>query len=128
MSISEPCFVVTSAAYTGLAQYLGDHENADKLNPIHFGGAQDVRIHTYGFDPASAWYRCIVESQSHIDDAIAKADVLDVAARCIEGRPDIRAFLLECTNLSPWKKLLKEKYRRSVFDLIDSLEWVAKGY
>ena len=45
-------------------------------------------------------------------------------AHTLQSRtPDLDLLLLECTNLSPFKRDLRQSTRLPVFDLVDALMW-----
>jgi len=98
--------------------------DANKLGPIHFNGALDHNISIHGLNPSGKWYQCIANNNTSIDEQAAKQEALDVAARCVAAEPETRALLIECTNLSPWKKQMRQQLGLPVFDLVDALEWI----
>lgn len=73
-------------------------------------------------------YRCISNDLGWFDEQLARLDTMDAAQRCVDENSEIQAFILECTNLSPWKNQIKSKFELPVFDLVDALEWVDNSY
>ncbi len=98
-----------------------------KLGPIHFGGMLDQKISVHGLPPTSSYRKAIASDGDSLDKEAARRDSIDVAARCLDHRPDTSLFLIECTNLSPWKNQIRSQFERPVFDLVDALEWIDKS-
>lgn len=98
-----------------------------KLGPIHFGGRPGQNIAIQGLSPTSSYRKTIATDSKNLDREAAQRDSIEVAARCLEYRPDTDLFLIECTNLSPWKKQIRAQFGRPVFDLVDALEWVDRS-
>ena len=41
---------------------------------------------------------------------------------------NIDVIVIECTNISPYKKAIAERSGLPVFDLVDALQWVVNSY
>jgi Asp/Glu/hydantoin racemase len=54
-----------------------------------------------------------------LDTLGVEREVLRVAEDLLQNEPDIGAILVECTNLSPYSRALREKLRFPLFDVID---------
>ena len=65
----------------------------------------------------------IAEDHINLDRTRALTDTLDCANRLLTRWPATRALLLECTNLSPYKKELRHHMCLPVYDLIDAIHW-----
>ncbi|MGI9317865.1 MAG: hypothetical protein ACR2QW_11060 [bacterium] len=98
-----------------------------KLGAIHFGGELDQFIAIHGLSTDSNYRQVIAADNETLDPELAQQEVMNVAARCIDHRPETDLILIECTNLSPWKKQIKTRFGLPVFDLVDALEWVDKS-
>ena len=101
--------------------------DANKLGPRHFQNHLDEHISIHGLDQNSHWYQCISSSSTEMDADTAGADSIQVAEDCLNKAPQTKVLLLECTNLSPWKSAIKKQFHLPVFDLIDTLEWIASS-
>jgi hypothetical protein len=51
----------------------------------------------------------------------------DLARDFVERHPDIRALVLECTNLPPFAATIQQACRRPVFDVVTLLMWAHAG-
>jgi len=45
----------------------------------------------------------------------------------IESKPDTRAIVLECTNLSPYKNAIREQFAIAVYDIVDAVHWLLES-
>ncbi len=66
-------------------------------------------------------YGCIRDDLRTLDPVRAADEVLHCASRLVETIPSIDLFLIECTNISPYKESLRETFNRPVFDLVDAI-------
>ena len=98
-----------------------------KLGPDHFAGEFDSSITVHGLSPSSSYRLAIASNAENIDPESACLETIDVATRCIEQQPDTAIFLIECTNLSPWKSQIRSQFGLPVFDLVDALEWIDRS-
>ncbi len=96
-----------------------------KLESSHFCGTLDEHIVIEGIPRNGHLYQCIKNDLPAIDENVASAEVVECAKSALSRQPDIDAFLLECTNLSPFKRQLQTLFGRPVFDLVGALSWVA---
>lgn len=102
-----------------------------RLAPVHFGpwldedGAANVVIE--GIEAGRELHRVISEDRPELDREAAEADVLDAGHRLMARDPEIAALLLECTNLSPYRRALAAALGRPVYDLSRAIAWVAAG-
>ena len=95
-----------------------------KLGPAHFAGESDSFISIHGLSPSSSYRNAIATDAEYIDQEAARIETIEVAERCIDRQPDTTLFLIECTNLSPWKNQIRSQFGLPVFDLVDALEWI----
>lgn len=62
-----------------------------------------------------------------IDSGLATADLLAAGRRLLAAAPDLRAIVLECTNLPPYAGALSAAVGLPVFGFLDWLDAVARG-
>ncbi len=91
-----------------------NHEHLQNQAPVAIEG---LRVHDS--------LRCTIESDlESLDRQQAEAEVRDALIRLLQQQPNLRAVLLECTNLSPYKQVLRSEFGLSVFDLVDAVHWM----
>lgn len=99
--------------------------NRDTLNHNHFGSIQPGYIE--GLQPADSLRRVIEQDLPELDTARAEKEVLAACSRLIESKPDTRAIVLECTNLSPYKNAIREQFAIAVYDIVDAVHWLLES-
>jgi len=72
-----------------------------------------------GVAEGTEFSRVILGNQPTGDMAQIGRDVVDAAVRLVARAPDIRAIVLECTNMPPYREEIARRTGRPVFDLID---------
>jgi len=76
-----------------------------------------------GLQPSDTLRQTIAGDSSTLDRHKALKEVCNCAARLLTQWPATRALVLECTNLSPYKRELRRHTGRPVYDLIDAIHW-----
>jgi len=101
--------------------------NAGALRPEHLtsvgiGGLQGLRI--LGLEPCIEWQRMFSRPDMEIDLEKIEQEVLGVAITALGAHPKIRAFVLECTDLPPYSKVIRQRTGLPVFDFITMTNYV----
>lgn len=99
--------------------------NRDTLNHNHFGSTQPGCIE--GLQPADTLRQVIEQDLTQLDEAMAEKEVLAACSRLIKSKPDTRAIILECTNLSPYKQAIREQFAIAVYDIVDAVHWLLES-
>ena len=70
-----------------------------------------------GLPPTTHLRQVIANDLPDLDPALAEAEILQLVDElCAEYR--VRALLLECTNLPPYKAAIKARFGLEVFDIL----------
>ena len=101
--------------------------NSQSLQPVHFNGHYDSQIHIAGVEQGQELFPVISENRETLDPARAEADLVEAALALQARQPDIRAILLECTNLPPYKKAVQAATGLPVYDLISAIHWIMEA-
>ena len=72
-------------------------------------------------------FGCISHDLPTLDSERAKEEVLQCASTMIEAELAVDLFLIECTNISPFKESLRAAFGLPVFDLVDALRETASA-
>lgn len=97
--------------------------DASKLNEKHFCGyySNDVVI---GEIPKNGeLYKTIKEDLSTLNKEQAEEEVIASALKLLEENKNIKAIILECTNLSPYIDAVKTNTKLPVFDIVQAINW-----
>lgn len=106
--------------------------NASSLGERHFLGAgvtpSDLaRVVPIGLERTKHFYSVIIGSDGPLDVAQAGAEVVAECLRALDGDRPIAAFVLECTNLPPYARAIREATGRPVWDTVSLINWLQYG-
>jgi hypothetical protein len=88
----------------------------EHLNAVGIHSTQG--LHILGLERCGEWQRIFDQPHEAIDLQKIEEEVLGVAAAALEAHPKIRAFVLECTDLPPYSKAIRQRTGLPVFDFI----------
>lgn len=99
----------------------------DSLSTAHLTAA-GVPLETpiAGMD-GTAFAVSILENQTTLDVETARRDMVHKAKQLVQGRPDIGALILECTNMVPYANDIAAATGRPVFSIYTYLRWFHAG-
>jgi len=110
-------FILSSSGSKKLAVITASKQ---ALKPEHFVavGQEDMgRIEIYGMDEQPEWSKIhLTPDQPLSIDTVAK-EVVSTAVTAQKEIPDLGAILLECTDLPPFAKAIRDSIQIPVFDL-----------
>ncbi len=102
--------------------------SAASLTAAHLaaaGVAPDTIVR--GTDEGQEFSRVIIEDEIEMDVARAEADIVEAGAAMVAGHPEIGAILLECTNMVPYAKALRNRVGLPVFSIYSFVAWFQAG-
>ena len=76
-----------------------------------------------GLAASSHLKQVIADDLPRLDQRRAEAEIIDLVAGLMAQRP-VRALLLECTNLPPYKAALKKNFDIEIFDVLTQIHLV----
>jgi Asp/Glu/hydantoin racemase len=101
---------------------------AASLTPEHLAAA-GVALDTpvVGTDGGRKFSRALLGNELQLDLAQAEADVLAAGDELIARHPEVGAVLLECTNMCPYARSLRDRLGLPVFDMVSFVTWFHGG-
>jgi Asp/Glu/hydantoin racemase len=101
---------------------------AASLTPEHLAAA-GVALDTpvVGTEGGGEFTRALLGNEPQLDVAQAEADILAAGDELVTRHPDIGAVLLECTNMCPYARALRERLGLPVFDMVSFVTWFHGG-
>lgn len=110
----------------GGAEHLGVLTfDKTKLNTRHLADSMPGAIE--GLDSNDTLKHTIAQDLPHLDKTAALREVLAASNRLMLRKPALRAIILECTNLSPYKKELRSHTGIPVYDIVDAVHWLLEA-
>ncbi|KEJ92117.1 hypothetical protein JS73_07815 [Synergistes jonesii] len=100
--------------------------NGKLLTERHFRGAgiENIPKVVYGMEDSPHFARPIRENTCELDVDGARADHMATARKMCRENPDVRAIVLECTNMPPYADDIREATGLPVFDITDLTKFV----
>ena len=84
-----------------------------------------MHVKVFGLENAKEWSKIFDKPNERFDmDAVAD-EIVGVARQAVEENPDIKAIVLECTDLPPYSKRISKELNIPVFDFISMIGYVA---
>ena len=100
---------------------------AGALRPQHFsavGIASREGLVICGLEECKAWNRIFLAPDDDVDLEAIEREVLGTALQALERHPNIRAFVLECTDLPPFSGAIRRHTGLPVFDFITMVNYL----
>jgi Asp/Glu/hydantoin racemase len=98
------------------------------LTPAHLeaaGAPADTPV--IGTDGGREFSRVILDDEVEMNVAACERDILDAGAEMVRGHPEVGAILLECTNMCPHARALRDRTGLPVFDMVSFVTWFQGG-
>jgi Asp/Glu/hydantoin racemase len=103
--------------------------SAASLTPAHLeaaGVAADTPV--AGTENGREFFRVLIRAEKEdMDVALAAQDILDAGHDLLARHPEVGAIVLECTNMPPYARALREALGVPVFDIYTLASWLQGG-
>jgi Asp/Glu/hydantoin racemase len=96
---------------------------ADHLKAIGVSAA----IPIVGTENGREFSRAIIDDEGELDVAAAEQDILDAGDELLRRHPDVGAIVLECTNMVPYARALRDRLNLPVYDIYSFVNWFHAG-
>jgi len=80
-----------------------------------------------GTDDGREFTRVLLGNELELDVDAAERDILDAGDRLVARHPEVGAVLLECTNMCPYARALRDRLGLPVFDMVSFVIWFHGG-
>lgn len=102
--------------------------SAASLTPEHLSAiGVDPSVPVVGTDGGREFSRAIIGNEPQMDIAAAEQDILDAGDTLVARHPEVGAVLLECTNMVPYARALRDRLRLPVYDIYSFVTWFHAG-
>jgi Asp/Glu/hydantoin racemase len=102
--------------------------NAAALSPAHLRAiGVDPSLPIVGTERGREFTRVMLGNEPSMDVAAAEKDILDAGGELLSGNPNVGAILLECTNMVPYARALRDRYGLPVYDIYSFMSWFHAG-
>ncbi|MFC4559854.1 aspartate/glutamate racemase family protein [Virgibacillus kekensis] len=98
----------------------------ESLTDEHF---KNINVHrtmiaVEGMDNMRAFTEAIITQTAQLDEKAVTDELKQATSRLMSTNPDVRAIVLECTNMPPYKKIIKQTAGVPVFDINTLVSYV----
>lgn len=87
----------------------------------------DAPIVVGGMEESPEFRSAVLEDKGWMDNAKVEAEVVDAAVQLTEANPEVRALLLECSDMPPYARSVQEAIGLPVWDFVTMIRWVHSG-
>ena len=85
-------------------------------------------IPVMGTEGGREFFRVLIRAEKlDMDVALAERDILEAGLALVAAHPEVGAIVLECTNMPPYARALREAVGMPVFDIVSMIEWFHAG-
>lgn len=85
-------------------------------------------IPVVGTEGGREFFRVLIRAEKlDMDVALAERDILEAGLALVAAHPEVGAIVLECTNMPPYARALRETVGMPVFDIVSMIEWFHAG-
>jgi len=107
---------------------------AQSLTQRHFAqcGADGLPIAVAGMDESLEFRKVFLEEGNPeeiclMDIDRVRGELISAAGRLVAEHPDVKAIVLECTNMPPFREAIANETGRPVFDIVTLTKFVYSG-
>jgi aspartate/glutamate racemase len=98
--------------------------NADSLTAEHLEKAGvDPATPVVGTEGGREFTRVIINDELEFDTVAAEQDILDAGDELVRRHENIGAVVMECTNMGPFARALREHLDLPIFDICSFVTW-----
>jgi len=94
---------------------------------IHSGWTPDIRLSIQGMEDEAHFAEIVINGGHGLNVEQMKQDVLNAGRKLKEKTPDLRAVILECSNLPSYAAVLHDDLDVPVFDIVSAANLLAYG-
>lgn len=102
--------------------------HSELLSQAHLrasGWREDIRLSIQGLQDEAHFREIVIQGGLSLDIQRMQQDVLHAACRLAEKTPDLRAIVIECSNLATYSRKIQEDTGIPVFDTISAANLLA---
>jgi hypothetical protein len=99
----------------------------DAATLMSVGVPAGARLHVTGLEGAPAFRASILEGQGWMDNDAVRDEVVGAAVALVADHPEIRALLLECSDMPPYAASVQRATGLPVWDFTTLIKWIHEG-
>lgn len=91
-------------------------------------GCADIPVFIKGMEHGKNFREVVLEGGTNLQPRQVEAEVIAAGQELMAEHPEVRAFVLECSNLATYAKALSVSTRLPVFDIVSAIRFLAYGF
>lgn len=111
----------TIGILTGHSEMLG------KRHLYASGATDDIKLCIQGLQDEPHFHEIVIQGGSDLNIAQMNLDVLNAAKKLKQRAPDLRAVIIECSNLATYARYISDELEVPVFDIISAANLLSYG-
>jgi Asp/Glu/Hydantoin racemase. len=98
--------------------------HSEMLRPVHLeeSGCGGIPLAVQGMEDEPHFSKIVINGGTELDPALMEKDVLNAAEKLIKNNPEVKAIVLECTNLATYSRAVNELTGLPVFDIVSAVK------
>ncbi len=103
--------------------------SSTSLTEKHFRGVgmEDIPVAIAGMDDMEEFTGVFLGNKTDLNVKKCEKELVTKALQLINENPDVNMIILECTNMSPYRKRIQKATQKPVFDIITLVKYVYSG-
>lgn len=101
--------------------------HSDMLNEHHLkasGWTEDIRISVQGMQEEPHFRDVVIEHKKMLVPSEMNQAVQNAVSKLFQKSPDVKAIILECSNLPSYGSTIAEKFHLPVFDIVEAANFL----
>lgn len=87
-------------------------------------GAETTPIVIRGMDPGGEFYRTYIGNLPQMDYGRVEREVVATLGEMVNDHADLSALVLECTNMTLFRRAMREVFERPIFDILTLIDYM----
>jgi hypothetical protein len=113
---------VGGAERVGIVAAVAGNVTAEQLRLAGVADADAPRIAIAGMEDQPAFRAAVLDEQGTLDIEAVEREALAVAQRLVAEHPQLRALVLDCSDLPPYAAAIQAATGRPVFDFVTMID------
>ena len=129
-----PVFLSSLLQVPFISSMLGDGEKVGILTANfksldtslleNLGVDSSIPIYIKGVESRENWYKSIVVEEGTLDSEKMEEELVSLTKEMVQEEPEVKAILLECSDMPPYAAAVQEAVNLPVFDFVTMINYV----
>lgn len=126
-SLCQIPFIWQLIGRTGKIGIITGHSDLLNSEILSENGCDDIPIVIQGMEKEKHFRHIVIEGNLDLDPGKMEEDTIHAVACLLEGYKDIKAIVLECSNLASYSHSISQTFNLPVFDIVSAIYFMEYG-